>query len=133
MQAAPFVAGAALLLRNLFPAATNQQVINCLVSSADRTVVPFSPVTGRNINRGMLSVLAAYNCLAAALVNCAAQQQPVADCANNDAGGQPFGLFSRFERVAYIMHVVDANKWSALDDTTEAWLPAAANDSRLCQ
>jgi hypothetical protein len=89
MQAAPFVAGAALLLRNLFPAATNQQVINCLVSSADRTVVPFAPITGRNINGGMLNVLAAYNCLAAAPVNCAAQQQSVPDCANKDAGGSP--------------------------------------------
>ncbi|WIA20313.1 hypothetical protein OEZ85_006145 [Tetradesmus obliquus] len=82
--AAPFVTGVALLLRNLFPAATNKQVVTCLVTSADKTVTPAQP--GGNINGGMLNALAAYNCLAAAGLDCSAQQLQVPACVDKTAG-----------------------------------------------
>uniref|UniRef100_A0A383V8P5 Sushi domain-containing protein n=1 Tax=Tetradesmus obliquus TaxID=3088 RepID=A0A383V8P5_TETOB len=85
-MAAPYVAGAALLLRNLFPAATAKQVVTCLVTSADRTVTSAEAGTGRTINGGVLNVLAAYNCLAAAALDCSAVQLPVPACVERAAG-----------------------------------------------
>jgi hypothetical protein len=96
MQAAPHVTGATLLLRNLFPTATNKQVVTCLVSSADRTVKPAR--ANANINGGVLNVLAAYNCLAGGSVNpppptvtldCKSPQQvTVPVCVNQALGKQ---------------------------------------------
>ncbi|WIA38422.1 hypothetical protein OEZ86_001748 [Tetradesmus obliquus] len=94
-MATPHVTGATLLLRNLFPAATNKQVTTCIVSSADRTVKPYR--AGETINGGVLNVLAAYNCLAGGSVNpnpppatqldCkSAQQVTVPACVNQAAG-----------------------------------------------
>jgi hypothetical protein len=95
VQATPHVTGATLLLRNLFPTATNKQVTTCLVSSADRTVKPYWP--GATINGGVLNVLAAYNCLAGGSINppppavkldCKSPQQvTVPACVNQAAGG----------------------------------------------
>ncbi|WIA34340.1 hypothetical protein OEZ86_012678 [Tetradesmus obliquus] len=84
--AAAHVAGAALLLRNLFPAATNKQVVDCLVTSADRTATSAFPGTGRTINGGVLNVLAAYNCLVAAALDCSAQHLQVPACVDWAAG-----------------------------------------------
>lgn len=59
---APHVAGSALLLYNAFPAATNLDVINCLISTATRPVTSSFP--GQTINGGLLDVNAAFDCLA---------------------------------------------------------------------
>jgi hypothetical protein len=87
------VTGATLLLRNLFPTATNKQVVTCLVSSADRTVTPARP--NANINGGVLNVMAAYECLGGSLnppppavkLDCKSPQQvKVPACVNQAAG-----------------------------------------------
>lgn len=62
--ATPAVAGAALLLVNAFPMATNLQIRDCLISTATRTVNPPIGFPNRAIGGGILDVNAAYDCLA---------------------------------------------------------------------
>jgi Subtilase family len=65
-MASPHAAGAATLLRNAFPGATGAQVVQCMVSSADKTVTPNPSVNGKiNPAGGVLNVQAAYACLRA--------------------------------------------------------------------
>jgi hypothetical protein len=90
------VTGATLLLRNLFPTATNKQVVTCLVSSADRTVTPARP--NANINGGVLNVMAAYECLGGSLnppppavkLDCKSPQQVKVPACVNQAAGKLF-------------------------------------------
>ncbi|WIA44059.1 hypothetical protein OEZ86_010422 [Tetradesmus obliquus] len=61
-MATPHATGSVILLRNAFPQASAKQVVNCLVSSADKTVTPnrYGTIPG-----GVLNLLAAYNCMKA--------------------------------------------------------------------
>ncbi|WIA23563.1 hypothetical protein OEZ85_000288 [Tetradesmus obliquus] len=61
-MATPHATGSVILLRNAFPQASAKQVVNCLVSSADKTVTPNRYGT---ISGGVLNLLAAYNCMKA--------------------------------------------------------------------
>ncbi|KAF6261351.1 hypothetical protein COO60DRAFT_1699898 [Scenedesmus sp. NREL 46B-D3] len=72
-MSSPHVAGAALLLRNAFPDATNTQVVRCLISGSSKQ--PAVPDAGRALGGGMLDVRAAYACLAVEM-----QQEPPFNC-----------------------------------------------------
>jgi hypothetical protein len=88
-MASPHVAGAALLLRNSFPNATNTQVVRCLISGSSQH--PLNVDDARRLGGGMLNVRAAYDCLAVEMqqeppFNCRAQEVP--QCVDASSGGQ---------------------------------------------
>lgn len=63
-MASPHVAGAALLLMNAFPTATNTQVRDCLIRTAtDPVGYDRLPASGAVIGGGVLDVDAAYTCM----------------------------------------------------------------------
>jgi hypothetical protein len=89
-MASPHVAGAALLLRNAFPAATNTQVVRCLISGSSQ--LPMNADATKPLGGGMLNVRAAYDCLAVEmqqepLFNCRTQEVP--QCVDASSGGHP--------------------------------------------
>jgi hypothetical protein len=89
-MAAPYVAGAAMLLRNAFPNATNAQVVRCLISGSSQP--PRLPEPAWVLGGGMLNVRAAYDCLARNMsqplpFNCRTQTQ-VPPCVDALSGKQ---------------------------------------------